>query len=137
MRIKNKIKFIWAFLSFLISLTVYILTLAPGVFFIDSGELATVCIKLGIAHPTGYPLFTLIGRIFALIPSSEPIYILNLSSALFSSLAVFIFFYLISYILLLTERLNKIGSDKKKKFLSIPENINYAISFSSSASIFV
>ncbi|MBN1634714.1 MAG: DUF2723 domain-containing protein [Ignavibacteria bacterium] len=130
--IKNKIKFFWALAAFVISFIVYILTLAPGVFFVDSGELAVACIKLGIAHPTGYPLFTLIGRIFSLIPSSEPIYILNFASALFSSVAVFIFFYLISYILYLTERLNKIGSDKKKKFPAVPENINYAISFSAS-----
>lgn len=132
MWIKNKIKIIWALLSFVISFVVYILTLAPGVFFVDSGELAVACIKLGIAHPTGYPLFTLIGRVFALIPSSEPIYILNLSSALFSSAAVFVFFYLISFILDLTEKLGKIGSDKKKKFYAVPEKINYVISFSGS-----
>ena len=34
---------------------IYLLTLAPAVGFIDSGELSTVALSLGIAHPTGYP----------------------------------------------------------------------------------
>lgn len=38
---------------------VYILTMCRSVSFIDAGELATVACVLGIAHPTGYPLFTL------------------------------------------------------------------------------
>ena len=40
---------------------VYLFTIAPSVVQIDSGELAAVQITLGIAHPTGYPLFTIIG----------------------------------------------------------------------------
>jgi hypothetical protein len=130
--LKNKTKLIFAVLSFVISLVVYILTLAPGVFFVDSGELAVACIRLGIAHPTGYPLFTILGRVFSFIPSAEPVYILNLSSALFSSVAVLIFFYLISYILSLTDRFEKINLNKKKKYFQIPDLINYLISFSCS-----
>ena len=47
---------------------IYLFTLAPSVVQIDSGELATVQATLGIAHPTGYPLFTMIGYLFSLIP---------------------------------------------------------------------
>ena len=47
---------------------IYIITLAPSVVEIDSGELSTVQATLGIAHPTGYPLFTLVGFIFSKIP---------------------------------------------------------------------
>ena len=39
---------------------IYLFTLAPSVVQIDSGELAALQITLGIAHPTGYPLFTII-----------------------------------------------------------------------------
>ena len=53
---------------FLISFIVYLQTMAPSVPNIDGGELATVCATLGIAHPTGYPLFTLIGYLFAHLP---------------------------------------------------------------------
>lgn len=130
--VRNKIKLLFAGLSFAVSFIVYILTLAPGVFFVDSGELAVACIKLGIAHPTGYPLFTILGRVFSLIPSSEPIFILNFSSALFSSIAVLIFFYLVSFFISLTDRFEKINPKKKKKNIFIPETVNYMISFSSS-----
>jgi len=34
----------------------------------DGPEFAAVALTLGIAHPTGYPLYTLIGRLFTLLP---------------------------------------------------------------------
>ncbi len=67
----------------------YSFTAARTVVFIDSGELATVSWTLGIAHPTGYPLFTLISWIAAHFPiGPSPIVRLNLSSALFSAAGV-------------------------------------------------
>jgi len=56
------------------------LTSAPTVMFIDSGELAVVCQTLGIAHPTGYPLYTLLGRVFTLFPLKSIMFRLNLLS---------------------------------------------------------
>lgn len=64
-------------------LVFYLYSLCPDVYLIDSGELATVSYALGIAHPTGYPLYTLISYFFAHLPG-EPIRNLNLLSALFS-----------------------------------------------------
>ncbi|UCF70284.1 MAG: DUF2723 domain-containing protein [candidate division WOR-3 bacterium] len=75
-------------------LTVYLFSLCPDVYTIDSGELATVSYTLGIAHPTGYPLYTLISYFFAHIPG-EPIRNLNALSALFSAAAA-AFLFLIS-----------------------------------------
>ena len=61
-------------------LIIYLITIAPSVVQIDSGELAAVQATLGIAHPTGYPLFTIIGYIFSLIPLPfTKIYQLNLA----------------------------------------------------------
>jgi hypothetical protein len=83
----------------LAAFVVYILTLAPTVWFIDSGELASVASTLGIAHPTGYPLFTIVGHIFTLLPfSSSEVYKLNVMSAFFCSLGVFVFFYLMKFL---------------------------------------
>ena len=78
---------------FIIPLMVYIFTLAPSVWFIDSGELALAAAKLGISHPTGYPIFTIIGRLFVLIFPASAAYSLNLMCALFISLALLILFY--------------------------------------------
>jgi len=47
---------------------VYLLTLSPTVGLIDSGELAAGCYLLNILHPTGYPLYTMLGRLVSLVP---------------------------------------------------------------------
>ena len=79
---------------------IYLTTLAPSVVEIDSGELATVQATLGIAHPTGYPLFTLVGHLFSLLPLPfTKIYTLNLLTAVWCSLAAGIFTYTAKIIL--------------------------------------
>jgi hypothetical protein len=75
----------------LLVLLFYIYSLCPDVYLIDSGELATVSYTLGIAHPTGYPLYTLISYFFAHLPG-EPVRNLNLLSALFSAAATVVLF---------------------------------------------
>lgn len=42
---------------------VYRITLAPTIVFGDSGELATAARVLGVAHPPGYPLYTLLANV--------------------------------------------------------------------------
>ena len=69
----------------------YFYSLCPDVYLIDSGELATVSYTLGVAHPTGYPLYTLISYFFAHLPG-EPIRNLTLLSALFSVAATLVIF---------------------------------------------
>ena len=79
---------------------VYLKTLAPSVTFIDSGELAAVACTLGIAHPTGYPLFTLLGWIFSKLPiASEEIVRLNIMAAFFCAVGVFLFYHLVHFLL--------------------------------------
>jgi len=75
------------------------MTLAPGLYFIDTGELAAVCVKLGIAHPTGYPLFTLLGNLFSKIPAGDYIYSLNIMCAFISSVTSLVFFNMMYFIL--------------------------------------
>ncbi len=68
---------------------VYLITLAPSVIQIDAGELATIQITLGIAHPTGYPLYTILGYLFSLIPLPfTKIYQMNLLAAIYCSTAI-------------------------------------------------
>jgi hypothetical protein len=47
---------------------VYFFTSAPSLGLIDSGELTAVAYTLGIAHPTGYPLYTITAHLFSLFP---------------------------------------------------------------------
>jgi hypothetical protein len=61
--------------------------LAPGLDFIDSGELTTDVYTLGIAHPTGYPLFTLIGYLISHLPiASSVILRVNIMAAFFTAI---------------------------------------------------
>jgi hypothetical protein len=79
---------------------IYLFTLAPSVVQIDSGELAAVQATLGIAHPTGYPLFTILGYLFSLIPLPfTKIFHLNILAAIYCAAAVGVFTYTIKYCL--------------------------------------
>jgi hypothetical protein len=44
----------------------------------DTPELVTAAIKLGVAHPPGYPLFTMLGHLFSLLPAGPMPFRLNL-----------------------------------------------------------
>ena len=80
---------------FAASLALYVHTLAPSVatLFDDSLEFHLVGYRLGIAHPTGYPLYTLLGKLFTLAPWHNVAWRVNLLSAVAGALAV-VFVYL-------------------------------------------
>ena len=68
---------------------VYLWTLCPTLYWGDCGELATVAVTLGIPHPTGYPLYCLLGKAWTLLlPFGSLVWRLNVLSALFGALAV-------------------------------------------------
>jgi len=71
------------------TLALYIRTLAPGVAGGDAGELQFVPYILSLAHPTGYPLQTLLGLLWAhFIPIGSVAYRLNLLSACLAASAL-------------------------------------------------
>jgi hypothetical protein len=82
-------------LLLLIDFIVYLSTLAPAVGFIDSGELAVVCQTLGIAHPTGYPLYTILGRLFCLLPVGDTFFRVGLMSLVFTCAGNLVLFFIL------------------------------------------
>ncbi len=74
----------------LLTFAVYVRTMAPGVYGYDSAELATGVFTLGIVHPTGYPLYLLVGKAFTLLPLGSVAFKLNLMSAVFASATVWV-----------------------------------------------
>ncbi len=62
-------------------MAIYVRTLAPTVAGGDSGELITVAYTLGVAHPPGYPLYTMLAKLFTLIPIGTIAWRVNLFSA--------------------------------------------------------
>ncbi|XP_036995469.2 transmembrane protein 260 isoform X4 [Artibeus jamaicensis] len=73
---------------------VYTHTLPPSVPGGDSGELITAAHELGVAHPPGYPLFTLVAKLaITLFPFGSVAYRVNLLCGLFGAAAAsFLFF---------------------------------------------
>lgn len=71
---------------FFIAIAVYLRTLAPTFTFGDSGELISMITNLGVSHPTGFPLYMLLGKIFSMLPLSNPGFRINLMSAFFGAL---------------------------------------------------
>ncbi len=74
------------------ALAIYLLTLAPTVTWrnngADSGDLVSAAFTLGIPHPTGYPLYTIVAALYSHLPFGEPAQNVNLLSALSATAAM-------------------------------------------------
>lgn len=77
----------WAAMSAVIPLVVYVTDVSPYVGRADTFEFQVIGPTLGLAHPSGYPLYTLICKLFSLLPFGTVAWRVNLSSALAASLA--------------------------------------------------
>ncbi len=72
--------------TFTLSVIFYVITTSPDVLPADSGEFQVVASLLGVAHPPGYPLYTMLGWLSTrLIPFGNEAYRLNLMSAFFAA----------------------------------------------------
>ncbi len=103
--------------AFIVPFVLYLLTLAPSVTFTDSGELAAACASLGVAHPTGYPLFVILGFLWSQLPIPFPIiFKLNVFAALCTAVASLLFFELTLFFLsTIQERGEQLHKSAKKK----------------------
>jgi hypothetical protein len=63
------------------ALVLYTSTTARDIVVGDTPELATVAATLGVAHPPGYPLLTLVGHLFSLLPVGPIAFRINLMAA--------------------------------------------------------
>lgn len=82
---------------FATTLAVYINNLSPSVHGGDSGDFITAAIAKGIPHPSGYPLYTMLGAIFTSLPISATFaWKYALVSSIFASLASVIAYLLIA-----------------------------------------
>jgi len=73
----------------------------------DSPETITCFQLLSIQHPPGYPLDTMLGKIFSLLPLANQMMKANLMSAIFHVLSSFILFFIVM----------KILKNEKEKFI--------------------
>ncbi|XP_053924451.1 transmembrane protein 260 isoform X2 [Cuculus canorus] len=72
----------------------YAATLPPALPGGDAGELITAAYELGVAHPPGYPLFTLLAKLATgLLPIGSPAYRVHLLCSLLGAAAASLLFY--------------------------------------------
>ncbi len=74
--------------AFLLPLLVYVLTLAPTVFNLDSAELTTAAATGGLTRATGYPLYLTLGWLWSKLPIGDVGYRMNLLSAVSAALTL-------------------------------------------------
>ena len=76
--------------SFGLPFCIYLLTLAPTIYNLDSAELTTAASTGGLMRSTGYPLYLTLGYIWSKIPLGDVGYRMNLLSAVFGALTIFL-----------------------------------------------
>lgn len=70
------------------SVALYTATLLPGLGSGDTAEFQRVLPALDVAHPTGYPLYTLLGWLWSWLPLGTPAWRISLFSAVAAAFAV-------------------------------------------------
>jgi len=76
---------------FIAAMVLYLKTMAPSILWGDSAAFATTSYILGLPHSPSFPLYTMLGRVFSLIPGLTPAAGANVMSAFFAALSVVLF----------------------------------------------
>ena len=84
---------------FVISASVYLMTIEPTASFWDCGEFITTAFSLQVGHPPGAPLFMLMGRLFTMFaPNTQKVPVMvNIMSALASGFTIMFLFWSITH----------------------------------------
>jgi hypothetical protein len=86
-------------LLFLLSLSLLMIySVSPSVYVGDSGLFSSASYFLGTAHPPGYPLFILLGKLITFLPFGNIALKINLLSALFGALTMVVAYEATFYI---------------------------------------
>jgi len=72
MSIKNYNRIIATFITVFVGVVLF-LTVQPSVSFWDCGEVSAAAYGLQVPHPPGSPFYTLVGRIFSMLPTASNI----------------------------------------------------------------
>lgn len=80
-------------------MSVYLNSMAPGLTWandgVDGGDLITAAATWGVAHPTGYPVYLLLARLFQLLPIGSLAFRTNLMSAFATTTAALLIYDLV------------------------------------------
>lgn len=121
MILKNyqKWNIILGWITFLIALITYTLTLEPTVSAWDCGEYISTSVKLEVGHPPGAPLFQMLGAFFAMFTSdvTQIAQMVNFMSGLASAFTILFMFWTITN---LTKRMIvKFGKESESSLIAV------------------
>src|SRR5215212_9831787 len=93
---QEKPPYLWAALTPLVVLAIYLATLAPTTAFWDTSEYIAAAKVLGIPHPPGNPLFVILAHTFGLLPLAASYAVrINLFAAVTSAASAGLWFLVI------------------------------------------
>ena len=78
---------------------IYLWTLAPGTFWLDSPAFAACNEILGLPHSPSFPLYTLLGRVMHLLLPLNPTVASNIYSALMMAAAALLFYFILQAVI--------------------------------------
>jgi len=84
----KRFDFAFVLILFIAAFMLYVRTLASSLLYGDSAEFQTIAYTLGVGHPTGYPIYVLLAKLFTFLPVSDVAYRVNLFSAFSAALTV-------------------------------------------------
>ncbi len=89
----QKPPYLWALVTAVVVLLIYLATLAPTTAFWDTSEYIAAAKVLGIPHPPGNPLFVILAHTFGLLPLAESYAVrINLFAAITSAASAGLWF---------------------------------------------
>lgn len=91
----HKIPAALGFIFFFFLFSFYLYYLCPSLYWRDPGEFAAIGYTLSVGHPTGSPTYSLIAKMFTFLPFGSIFQKINLVSAVFGALTVFLVFRLV------------------------------------------
>lgn len=95
---------VFGLVSAAVPFAAYLITLPPTITFEDSGQIITAAAKLGVSHPSGYPLESLVGHLFTLVPFGRIAWRVNLASAAGAAACCLVLFFLLRSLFLELEK---------------------------------
>lgn len=88
-------KKLFLFITLFLIISVYIFSLPPVLSTGDGGELITASYGLGTPHPSGYPLYVQLGKLFSFLPIGNIGNRVELISVFFSILTLFLVYFIV------------------------------------------
>lgn len=114
---------------FFASFSIYLFTAAPSIYWRDGAEFQTVGFSLGIAHPSGFPLYSIVAKLFTMIPMGSIAFKVTLLSAFFGgTVSVFVYLIVKTVLIYLSTKENWPSSERPIQYIALSTGLLFSVS---------